>query len=373
MTAPPGFGVVLAGGGTTGHVGPLLATADALLARCPDRPVVALGTAEGLEARLVPEHGLALHLVPRLPMPRRAGPDLVRLPGRLGAAVAAARSAIDEVAAMPGVDRVVVVGFGGYVAAPAYLAARRSGAAIVVHEANSRPGLANRLGARLTPYVATAFPGTPLPRARHLGLPMRRAITALDRAARREEALARFGLWPQRPTLLVTGGSLGAQRLNSTVAASARDLAAAGAQVLHLTGAGKAVLPTRPPGAPPWVVLEYLDRMDLAYAAADLVLCRAGAGTVSEVTAVGLPAVYVPLPVGNGEQRLNAAPVVDAGGGLLVDDADLTPQWLTEQVVPLLRDRDRLAATAAAAARFGITDGDDRLCDLVEEAAGGPP
>jgi UDP-N-acetylglucosamine--N-acetylmuramyl-(pentapeptide) pyrophosphoryl-undecaprenol N-acetylglucosamine transferase len=373
VTAPPRFGVVLAGGGTTGHVGPLLATADALLARCPGRAVVALGTAEGLEARLVPEHGLPLRVVPRVPMPRRAGTDLVRLPGRLGEAVGAARAAIDEVAGTAGVARVVVVGFGGYVAAPAYLAARRAGAAIVVHEANSRPGLANRLGARLTPHVATAFPGTPLPGARHLGLPMRRAITRLDRGARRAEALARFGLAADHPTLLVTGGSLGARRLNDTVAATAGALAGAGAQVLHLTGAGKAVSPDRPAGAPPYVALEYLDRMDLAYAAADLVLCRAGAGTVSEVTAVGLPAVYVPLPVGNGEQRLNAAPVVDAGGGLLVADSDLTPSWLTEHAVPLLRDRGRLAAMAAAAAGFGIADGDERLCDLVEAAAGGAP
>ncbi|MGF1662387.1 MAG: glycosyltransferase [Kineosporiaceae bacterium] len=369
--AAPGFGVVLAGGGTTGHVGPLLATADALRARHPGRPVVALGTAEGLEARLVPEHGLPLRLVPRVPMPRRAGGDLVRLPGRLSSAVAAARAGIDEVATAPGVDRVVVVGFGGYVAAPAYLAARRAGSAIVVHEANSRPGLANRLGARLTRHVATAFPGTPLPGARHLGLPMRRGITTLDRPARRAEAIARFGLSPGQPTLLVTGGSLGARRLNDTVAEAAGVLA--GVQVLHLTGAGKAVAPARPAAAPPYVVLEYLDRMDLAYAAADLVLCRAGAGTVSEVTAVGLPAIYVPLPVGNGEQRLNAAPVVEAGGGLMVADTELTPAWLADHVPPLLADSGRLAGMAAAAAGFGITDGDERLCDLVEEAAGGAP
>lgn len=373
MTGLPGFGVVLAGGGTTGHVGPLLATADALLARHPGLTVLALGTAEGLEARLVPAHGLSLRPVPRVPMPRRPGVDLLRLPGRLAAAVAAARAAIDEVASAPGVGRVVVVGFGGYVSAPAYLAARRAGAALVVHEANSRPGLANRLGARLTRHVAVTFPGTPLPRARRLGLPLRRAVAGLDRAARRGEALARFGLSPQRPTLLVTGGSLGARRLNDAVIAAAGDLAAAGVQVLHLTGGGKAVDPPRAPGGPPYVALEYLDRMDLAYAAADLVVCRAGAGTVSEVTAVGLPAVYVPLPVGNGEQRLNAAPVVAAGGGLLVDDAALTPAWLAERVGALLADPDRLAAMAAAAGRLGVVDGDERLCDLIEEAAGGDP
>jgi UDP-N-acetylglucosamine--N-acetylmuramyl-(pentapeptide) pyrophosphoryl-undecaprenol N-acetylglucosamine transferase len=351
-------------------VAPLLATADALRARHPDIPLVALGTAEGLEARLVPAHGLPLRVVPRVPMPRRPGGDLVRLPGRLGEAVAAARAAIDEVAAAPGVQRVVVVGFGGYVAAPAYLAARRADAPIVVHEANSRPGLANRLGARLTPFVGTTFPGTSLTGGRRVGMPLRRAITTLDRAARRDEGRAHFGLAPGFVTLLATGGSLGARRLNATLRSSAAALASAGVQVLHVTGRGKAVEPPPRNGGPPYAVVEYVDRMDLAYAAADAVVCRAGAGTVSEVTAVGLPAVYVPLPIGNGEQRLNAAPVAEAGGGLLVEDPSFTPSWVDEHLVPLLTDPARLATMAGAARGFGVTDGDERLCDLIDEAAG---
>jgi UDP-N-acetylglucosamine--N-acetylmuramyl-(pentapeptide) pyrophosphoryl-undecaprenol N-acetylglucosamine transferase len=296
----------------------------------------------------------------------------VRLPGRLSTAIAAARAALDEVGHRPGVRRVVVVGFGGYVAAPAYLAARRAASPVVVHEANARPGLANRLGARLTRFVATAFPGTPLPHARHVGMPLRRAVTTLDRARTRAEARARFGLDPERPTLLVTGGSLGAQRLNTTLAAAAPALALAGIQVLHATGRGKEVSPAGGPRPGiPYVTVEYIDRIELAYAAADLVACRAGAGTVAEVTAVGLPAVYVPLPIGNGEQRFNAAPVVGAGGGLLVDDAAFGPEWVTARLVPLLTDPDRLAAMGRAAAAFGVTDGDERLCELIEEAARG--
>lgn len=355
--------VVLAGGGTTGHVAPLLSLADCLRRRDPGTRITALGTAEGLESRLVPQAGYPLALVPRVPMPRRPSADLGRLPGRLRAAIAAASDAIRDSAAD------VVVGFGGYVATPAYLAARRLGVPIVVHEANARPGLANRLGARFTPWVAVTFPGTPLRGGQVLGMPLRRQITGLDRAGLRSTARGELGLDRGAPTLLVTGGSLGAQRLNVTLGRSAQALAAVGVQVLHVAGRGKSVdLAPRPAGAPPYRVVEYLDRMDLAYAAADLVVCRAGAGTVSEVTAIGLPAAYVPLPVGNGEQRLNAQPVIDAGGGLLVDDAACTAEWVSSTLIPLLTDPQRLAAMGRAAATFGIRDGDERLADLVLQA-----
>ena len=363
--------VILAGGGSTGHVAPLLALADCLRRRDPGVRVTALGTAEGLEARLVPDAGLPFAVVPRVPLPRRPSADLGRLPWRLRAAIAAASRAMEEAGAQ------VVVGFGGYVSTPAYLAARRLGLPIVVHEQNARPGLANRLGARFTPYVATTFPGTPLRGARVLGMPLRQQITRLDRAALRDEALAEFGLQARRTTLLVFGGSLGAQRLNVTFGQSRAALADAGVQVLHVTGRGKTVeglaeaavdRVVAGAGRPGYVVVEYLDRMDLAYAAADAVVCRAGAGTVCELTTVGLPAAYVPLPIGNGEQRMNAEPVVEAGGGLLVDDAQCTPQWVRETLLPLLTDPGELAAMSKAAAAFGITDGDERLADLVDLA-----
>jgi len=364
--------VLLAGGGTAGHVNPLLAVAEELRRRDPATTLTVLGTAAGLEARLVPERGLPLALVPRVPLPRRPSPDLLRLPGRLTAAVRAAGDAIDAAGAE------VVVGFGGYVATPAYLAARRRGIPVVVHEANARPGLANRLGARWAAEVAVTFPGTPLPRAQVVGMPLRAAVA--DLARRRSEdpggihaaAAAELGLDPDRPTVLVTGGSLGAARLNAAVAAVADDLVAAGAQVLHLTGAGKAdaVRAALPAGdaARHYHVREYLSAMELAYAVTALAVCRSGAATVSELAALGLPAVYVPLPIGNGEQRLNAAPVVSAGGGLLVDDADLTTQWLREHVLPLLADRTRLDAMGRAAAAAGTVDGAARVADLVERA-----
>lgn len=354
--------VVLAGGGTAGHVSPLLALADALRERHPQVEVVVLGTETGLEADLVPSRGYELTAVPKVPMPRRPSGELLRLPGRLKSAVDTAAAAIRDSNAE------VVVGFGGYVSTPAYLAARRLSVPIVVHEQNARPGLANRLGARLTPDVGVTFASTPLPHATLTGMPLRREIRTLDRAAARGVAAQSLGLDPSLPTLLVTGGSLGAQRLNDAFAGAAARLVAAGLQVVHVTGRGKEIAPEVPSGPGRYVVLAYAERMELALAAADLVVARSGANTVCELAAVGAPAVFVPLPVGNGEQRLNAHDVVAAGGALLADDADVTPDWVVATVLPLLRDGDRIARMSAAAASVGVRDGHERLADLVERA-----
>ena len=355
--------VVVAGGGTAGHVEPALATADALRVRIPHVEITALGTASGLETTLVPARGYDLALIPRVAIPRRLTGDLVKVPLRLRESIAA----VSEVLRRTRAD--VVVGFGGYVAAPAYLAARRMKIPFVVHEANARPGLANRLGARFTPYVAEAVPGS-LRGARYVGIPLRPAVAGLDREAVRDEARQHFGLEPDRPTLLVSGGSQGSRRLNEAAVGAAHALGLAGIQVLHAAGPSHDLAVEQDPGFPPYVVLPYVDRMDLAYAAADLMLCRAGAITCAELAAVGLPAVYVPLPIGNGEQRLNARPVVEAGGGLVVDDSSCTPAFVSGPVKELLLDRVRLLAMGRAAAGFGRRDADERLADMVLEAAG---
>ena len=353
--------ILLAGGGSAGHTSPLLATADALRRFDPDVEVTALGTARGLETRVVPAAGYPLELVPPVPMPRRPNADLFRTPGRVRAARDAALEVIDRV--RPD----AVVGFGGYVSVPAYLAARKRRLPLVVHEGNALPGMANKLGARMTPWVATSFPDTPLRNARYVGLPIRRMISTLDRAALRAEALAEFGLREDRPVLLVTGGSQGARRINDGVVEAAADFAAAGVQVLHVVGP-KNELPVVASGETPYVARAYVDRMDLAYAAADAVLCRAGSNTVTEVSGVGLPAVYVPLPIGNGEQALNARPVIDAGGGLLVADAALTADYLRSTVVPLMLDRERLDAMGRAAADVIPLDADEKLAAMIREA-----
>ena len=359
--------VLLAGGGTAGHVNPLLATAAALrdpaLGGREETGILVLGTAEGLEAGLVPEAGFDMAVVPRVPMPRRPTGDLFMLPRRLSRAVGAAGEAIEAV------DAQVVV---------------------VIHEQNARPGLANRLGASWAAAVALTFASTPLRsskgRTEVTGLPLRPAIGELvarlaepdGAAAARRSGAAALGLDPRAPTVLITGGSLGAQRLNEVLAAALPSLSP-DLQVLHLTGRDKdgpvraaveaAVAAGADPGlAERYHVLDYLVAMEQAYACADGVICRSGAGTVAELTALGLPALYVPLPIGNGEQRLNAADVVAAGGGRLVADARLTAADVVDFTALLTRPAER-GAMAAAAASTGVRDGARRLADLIRTVA----
>ena len=361
--------VVLAGGGTAGHVEPAMAVADALTALNPDVRITALGTQRGLETRLVPERGYHLELITPVPLPRKPSGDLMRLPLRVRQAVRQTRAVLDDV------DADVVIGFGGYVALPAYLAARggplrRRRVPVVVHEANASAGWANRVGARSAQRVLSAVPNPGLRRVEVVGVPVRAAITSLDRMALRAEARAHFGFADDARVLLVFGGSQGAQRINQAVAAAAKDLAVAGISVLHAHGPKNTLdLRESADGDPPYVAVPYLDRMDLAYAAADLAVCRSGAMTVAEVTDVGLPAVYVPLPIGNGEQRLNALPVVTAGGGLIVDDADLTPSFVADTVTRLLNDAGRLQAMTAAAALAGHRDAAQRVAEVALDVA----
>lgn len=356
--------VLLAGGGTAGHVNPLLAIADRLRRTYPHDRIVVLGTAEGLESRLVPARGYELVTVPRLPFPRRPGRYALTFPRRYRRAVAA----VEELIAERGVD--VVVGVGGYAAAPAYSAAHRAGVPIVLHEANARPGYANRLGARWAKAVAVAFAGTPIRGAVHVGMPLRPEIEALAdharRAAAAAEARAAFGL-DARPVLLVTGGSSGAKRINDAVAAVAPALVATGWQVLHLTGEYRDEVAVSVDGYRP---LRYAERMDLALAVADLAVSRAGTSTVAELAALGIPTVFVPYAVGNGEQRLNAAGAVAAGGAVLVEDAAFTASWASERLPELMADRARLDAMAAAMATTGVVDATDRMVRLVDEVTG---
>jgi UDP-N-acetylglucosamine--N-acetylmuramyl-(pentapeptide) pyrophosphoryl-undecaprenol N-acetylglucosamine transferase len=351
--------VVLAGGGSAGHISPALALADALRRADPQVQITCLGTERGLETRLVPARGYDLSLIPAVPLPRSLTPALLSVPARLAAAVRAAAEVLDQTRAD------VLVGLGGYVATPGYLAARLRRVPIVVHEANPKPGLANRLGALLSTHVYTGQPGTRLLHSRCIGIPIRREIAGLDRLALSDKARFQFGLRPDLPVLLVTGGSQGASSLNKAVLGAAGWLGAAGVQVLHIVGpraAGDIMLPET---EVPYLRLPYVDRMDLAYAAADFALCRAGAITCAELTAVGLPAAYVPLPHGNGEQRLNAEPIAAASGGIIVADAELTPAWIAETLLPVLLDSELVAAMSKAAATLGHRDADQRLAEQV--------
>ncbi|MEZ7756929.1 UDP-N-acetylglucosamine--N-acetylmuramyl-(pentapeptide) pyrophosphoryl-undecaprenol N-acetylglucosamine transferase [Microbacterium paraoxydans] len=352
---------LLAGGGTAGHVNPLLAVADALRERDPAATILVLGTAEGLESRLVPERGYELLIVDKVPFPRRPNAQAAAFPARFRRAIAQVRAHIRQ----HGID--VVVGFGGYASAPAYVAARRERVPFVVHEANAKPGLANVLGARAAAGVGVAFAGTPLRGSEVVGMPLRREVITLDRAARRAEAAEYFGLDADRPVLLVFGGSLGAQRLNDALADSWRDILAAGWQLLHVTGERSDLAD---PGVPGYALRRYVDRMDLAFALADLIVSRSGSATVSEISALGIPALYVPYSVGNGEQRLNAGSAVAAGAAQLLDDATFDGDAVRRIVVPLLGDPDRIRRMAEAAETAGTRTGTENVVAMIDRALG---
>ncbi len=358
--------VALAGGGTAGHIEPALSLADALRRIDPDTEILCLGTERGLETRLVPMRGYELSLIPAVPLPRRLTPQLLSVPGKLAGALSAAGEQLDKLQAD------VLVGFGGYVATPGYLAARRRKLPIVVHEANPLPGLANRLGARLTPHVFTGHPHTQIRNGRFIGIPLRGQITSLDRLAMGDKARTYFGLRQDLPTLLIFGGSQGAQRINETAFAARDAFRDHGVQVLHVVGPKNADEPQDlTQDGVPYVAVPYVDRMDMAYAAADMAMCRSGAMTCAELTAVGLPGAFVPLAIGNGEQTMNAEPIVKAGGGVMVDNAELSPEWIARQLIPLLTDTDRIVSMSEAASRMGRRDADMELAREVMAIARG--
>ncbi|TGD09898.1 UDP-N-acetylglucosamine--N-acetylmuramyl-(pentapeptide) pyrophosphoryl-undecaprenol N-acetylglucosamine transferase [Brevibacterium sp. S111] len=363
--------ILLAGGGTTGHISPMLAIGRELREKHPDWDIIALGTPDGLEAELVPRAGFELLTIDKVPMPRSISPSLLGFPGRFAGNISAVRKIITSR------NVSAVVGVGGYVCPPAFLAAKQAKIPLIVHEANAKPGMANRLGARLTTAgrVGITFPDTQLRNSTLVGMPMPAEITALDRSNADQRAAHRadLGLRDDAPVLVVTGGSSGAQKINAAFLASADACQEAGVQVLHITGAGKGEeLRAATAQLPDYHVVDYVDGMHRAYSVADLLVARSGAATVSETTVVGVPALYVPLAIGNGEQRLNAAGSVEAGASLMVDNAEFSAATVTETILPLLGDRPRLEEMSRAASALNYpTDAAARMAGIVTRALEG--
>jgi UDP-N-acetylglucosamine--N-acetylmuramyl-(pentapeptide) pyrophosphoryl-undecaprenol N-acetylglucosamine transferase len=359
--------IAMAGGGTAGHTSPLIATAQAILGREPDARIVCVGTPKGLETTVVPAAGLELRLVPPVPLPRSITPELLAVPWRLWRSVRRAKEVLREA------DAQVVVGFGGYVSLPVYLAARGLKLPVVLHEGNAVPGLANKVAARFASVVATTFPDTPLPRARLIGLPVRSEIATLDRAAVHESARAEFGLPAAGPVLLVSGGSQGARSLNTAVLDARSRVLAQGVSVLHVLGAANLTADILPQDDPAtgaaYRPMAYVSSMGRAYAAADLMLGRSGAGTVMETAIVGLPTVFVPLPHGNGEQESNSRFLVHAGAAILMPDAELGADWVAGSLAPLARNGGRLAQMGSAARSLVSADAAARLAEIVLQTA----
>lgn len=338
--------VVLAGGGTAGHTSPLIATAEQIRTLDPDATITAIGTPKGLESRVVPAAGIDLLMISPVPMPRKPSADLAMVPMKLRKAVAEAKSVLTSVKAD------VLVGFGGYVSMPAYLAARSLKLPIVVHEQNAVPGLANKVATKFTDQVYVSFPDTPLKGGIYIGLPVREMITSLDRSALQTQARKHFDLDADRPTLLVSGGSQGAASINKAVKAAKDRLTGEGIQILHVLGQKNftedMLSETNDDTGAKYIPVAYAEKMEQAYAAADLMLGRAGAGTVVETAVIGLPTIFVPFPHGNGEQAKNAEALVAAGGARLVEDSACSADWLVAEVPRMLNDRDGLTAMSRA-------------------------
>ena len=349
---------LLAGGGTAGHVNPLLAVAAALIERSPNDIVVALGTREGLESRLVPAAGIELLIIQKLPFPRRPGIWALVFPFKFFSAVSTIRRYIREHSIN------IVVGFGGYVSAPAYVAARRERIPLVIHEANALPGIANKVGNRFASAAGKTFRSANMVNTEFVGMPLRPSIVAL--ATKKDIAAARkhFGLRPDQFTLLVTGGSLGARSINQTIESSRPLLAAAGIQVLHIVGGSSQLEEV---SESQYARVRYLDQMELALAASDFAVSRAGAATVSEFSAVGLPALYIPYPVGNGEQKFNLQDVLAAGGAVTISDSEFTPEYVRSTLIPMLSDSKALAQMSESAKQAGVLDGTERFIALIDE------
>lgn len=347
---------LLAGGGTGGHVNPLLALAESL--REAGHEAIALGTESGLEKRLVPQRGFELLTVPKLPLPRKISLGSILFPFRLFFA------SLRVVGIIRSNGIQAVVGFGGYASAPAYIGAALARVPLVIHEANARAGFANKLGARLTKHVAICFPNTDLPNAKVIGMPLRKEFQA-GKSINQQQARVELGLDPSLPTLLVTGGSQGARSINQAVEEARADLQAAGIQVLHIVGPVSGLNEVSEAG---YKRITYCDAMDAAIAASDFAISRAGAATVSEFTACSLPALYVPYPVGNGEQKFNVEQVVAAGGGLVIEDANLSAQYIKERIIPLMSHRQTLQEMSNAAGSVAILDGTAQLQALLLNA-----
>ena len=370
--------VLLAGGGTGGHVYPGLAIAEALRRRDPSARVLFVGSRAGMEASLVPAAG-----VPFVGLAVR--PPRSRAPWRLAVSAASVGAALAQAFVVVARFRPdVVIATGGVAAVPSVIAAAVTNVPVVVLEGNVLPGRTNRTLARYSRVIAVssdeAAARLPVGRTVMTGLPIRReAYTAT-----REEGLAAFGLDRSRKTVLIIGGSQGAVRLNAAAEETVRRLAARGGlQVLHQVGGGwsgveRALMEA--PGAQPepsplggairYLRVPYVQHIGAAYACADLVVSRCGANALAEITANGRPSILVPYPFAvDDHQTHNASALVAAGGAVLVPDAELTGERLARAITELLDTPGRLEAMAASARSHGRPDAADRVIALVSRLA----
>ncbi len=362
--------ILVAGGGTGGHVFPGIAVAEELKRTRPDIDVVFVGTKRGLEAQAVPEAGFKIHFL------AGAGFSRTRWWTWPWAAFLNVLGFLQAVFLVLGENPKAVLGTGGYASAPMAYAARLFGRPLILQEQNSVPGLANRMLSRIASEVHLSFleARTYFPRRDHLkvtGNPIRAHILTGDKAA----ALREFKMEAGRPTLLVFGGSLGAATINEAALDMLRRLKdRLGLQCLLVTGRQEhaKIKQVVEQEKLPAVVLPFVRKMHMAYAVADLVVCRAGAMTLAEIAVCGLPSVLVPYPyAAHNHQQDNAANLVDRGAAVLIPDGELNGERLAKEVAHLLSDRQALSRMSSNARLFARPDAAARLArSLVSWAEG---
>jgi UDP-N-acetylglucosamine--N-acetylmuramyl-(pentapeptide) pyrophosphoryl-undecaprenol N-acetylglucosamine transferase len=326
--------IVFAGGGTAGHIEPALAVARAWQARHVDDQIEFLGTKSGLENQLIPAAGFKLSHISKVVIPRKLSLSLFVAPTTL------TQSFLEARVGLKGAD--LLVGFGGYVSAPAYLAARSLNIPIIIHEANAKPGLANLMGTLFTRHVAVAQPvkSGRLRRALVTGLPLRSDVAKAlqssekDWAASRNRAKAALGVSDSAPSIVIFFGSQGSVALNKVIADSLPIFNAVGAHLLHAVGKSNQL----PEAGPNYKPVPYIEDMASAYLAADLIVARSGAVTCSEVNALGKYALFIPLPIGNGEQKVNALLVTEQSRGEIIEQGEFTSEWIEKHLDRLLKN-----------------------------------
>ena len=329
--------IFFAGGGTAGHIQPALAVARNWQRDNPGDRIVFLGTSSGLETSLVPESGFELQLITRVRVPRKLSPSLLNAAFQLLRAISESRRIIR------GGD--LLIGFGGYVCAPAYIAAAMNKITTVIHEANAKPGWSNRLGALFTKSLAVGIPVTDGKFATALvtGIPLRNDIAALlskyrdcdqgtwDEIKVQEKEF--LGFKPERPLILIIGGSQGSQAINAVVEGAKEEINQISISILHSVGGSNAI----PESTEGYKSVSYIHDMARAYAAADVIIARSGAITCSEVSALGKFAIFVPLAIGNGEQAVNALELVARGRAIIINQESFTSRWLIDNISAMIK------------------------------------
>lgn len=362
--------IVLTGGGTGGHVYPALAAARYIKRQEPDAEILFVGTQKGLESRIIPEAGFPLKIITARGLPRRLSPDLIKT------FISTFRGGWEARRILKSYRPQVVMGTGGYVCGPVVLSAYLMGIPCLIHEQNVIPGMTNRLLFPFVKKVCLSFEAS----QKYFSNPSKTAVTGNPRASEvvgisREEGIKALGLNPNKKTVLIVGGSRGAQRINQCVTEILPNLVALpGVQLVYVTGQ---IYYDQVMGSDKikeiahrdnFFIRPYIEQMPLALAAADLVVSRAGATMLAEITARGIPLVLIPSPnVTNNHQVLNARVLSDAGAAEMFLEKDLTGDLLREAIVSLLKDEKTLASMSEKSRGLGYPNSAHMIYEQIQE------